>query len=302
MDTMRIYIPTLGRPHKQITFSKLPQRWKDQTWFVVYKDEYAVFSRQNYVPENRIILVDKIGAPIARQRIVDHASTDSIRKVFMFDDDLRFVKRVDDWEYEVNAKLRQMEEADLGIALDLFNEQLEDYAVVSMSARGNNNGDPNHPYKECGRVMRAFGVRVDVLKEENIRFDKYPYWEDFHIALSLYKRGYCGYISTEYCNDGITNSDGGCSVYRNKADLRTVREEFLKEHAPFAEANEKQAESWKNADGGPQPDLKVFWVKALDYGRKQADASSGNSSGGEGNTNAEQAAPADGAEPSADNL
>jgi hypothetical protein len=113
--------------------------------------------------------------------------------------------------------------------------------------------------------MRAFGVDRRVLAKEKIRFDKYLFWEDFHVALSLLKKGYENIVTTDYCNDAATNTSGGCSLYRSLDKLAAVRKDFLQEHAPFAVAVDKTAKSWGGGMGGvgaTVPDLKIYWQKA----------------------------------------
>ena len=261
---MRIYIPTLGRRDKQITFNTLTKFWQERTWFVVHRREVELFKGHP-----NLVVVEKIGAPHARQTAVDHClkgflAGECSASLFMFDDDLRFSQRVKDWNIDTNVRLEQMSPDDLHKALEFFQERLDDYAAVGMSARGMNNQVPDHPYKEAGRLMRAFGVRADILDYKKIRFDKFEYWEDFHVTLELLKNGYATYVSTAHCNDGITNADGGCSEYRNRDGLLKTRGEFIEYHAPYVKANDKSSESWGNTDESTMPDIRIAWVKCYE--------------------------------------
>jgi hypothetical protein len=116
-------------------------------------------------------------------------------------------------------------------------------------------------------MMRSFGVDCNVLLEEEITFDKYLYWEDFHVTLSLLTRGYPNLLSVVYCSDGVTNEEGGVSLYRNHDDLVRVRAAFLEEWGQWAQANDrKSAKNWKGTDAAFVPDLKIAWRKAAEYG------------------------------------
>lgn len=258
MEKMWIYIPTYGRANKQITFSKIPKKWQEQTIFVVRPEEASLFNWHCNPP----LICDKIGVPAARQRALEHCPTN---KIWFFDDDLNFSYRPEEWSLEF-PYLKQMSFEILNEALQIMEEKLDNFAIVGMDERAMNNGKPQRYYKNAGRIMRAFGIRKDILEAENLRFDKYLFWEDFHIALSLFKKGYMGYLSLVYLNNGTTNTKGGVSSYRKFEILRSVRTEFLQEHAPFAVPVNKQIKTW-NVDWEFIPDLRIYWKKALESAR-----------------------------------
>lgn len=259
MEKMWIYIPTYMRARKQITFSKIPKEWQEQTIFVVRPEEASLFSWHSNPP----LICDKIGVPAARQAALEHCPTNSL---WFFDDDLNFSYRPDDWSLE-HWQLLAMSSEKLNEALYFMEEKLNKFAIVGMDERAMNNGKPQRYHKDAGRIMRAFGIRKDILEAENLRFDKYLFWEDFHIALSLFKKGYLTHLSLVYLNNGITNTKGGVGTYRKFELLKLEREKFLQEHAPFATPVDKQVKTW-NVDWPFIPDLKIYWKKALDSARK----------------------------------
>ena len=262
-DKMPIFIPTKGRTNDQKTFGWLPEEVRKYVVFVICPEEEEFF--KEHYPEQRILVVEKSGVPAARQAVVDRCIEKSIPYAAFFDDDLRFCVRRDDWEYKTG---RLLAAADVpGAILASFQwmrARIEDYAIAGLAGRGNNQGIADRWERVNSRQMRSFAVDVQVLAEEKIRFDKYLYWEDFHVTLSLLKRGYPNILSLNHVCDGQTNRDGGVSLYRNRDDLVRVREEFLAEHAPFAVANDqKSAAGWANTDDATMPDVKIFWRRSF---------------------------------------
>lgn len=263
---MRIYIPTLGRveawtrpENRQLTFHWIPVEWKKHLWLCVHQREADAFSWW----EQKIV-VDKVGAPHARQQIVEHATRSyEDPRIAMFDDDLRFARREKDWVVKFGSA-SQSTEQDVSDALEMLFERLNEYAMVGISARQGNQSRPERIGEENKRMMRSFGVRTDVLHSTGIRFDKYPFWEDFHVALSLLRRGYPNYLILEHMTDGITNKPGGCAEYRTNAALAACREAFLAEHAPYAQPNDKSTSAWSGAEAETAPDLRISWLKAFE--------------------------------------
>jgi hypothetical protein len=250
-----IYIPTLGRFDRQKSFEQLPDRVKPHVWFVVHRNEEPQWRTRT----SNLVVMDVIGAPAFRQAAVEHCTT---AKMLMFDDDLEFGARSDKWTVDFPQILKSTP-AQIEAALAEMAAKLDEYAMVGMGARQMNQalkGD----YNKNSRIMRAFGVRVDLLKDLNIRFDKFKYWEDFHVVLSFLRRGYSTLSLNRYTNNASTNSDGGCSVYRNPKDLKEVREAFLTEHGRFCVAVDKPATGWRNWDDTIAPDLRVAWKRAYE--------------------------------------
>ena len=254
---MHLYIPTYKRPFNQRTYDFLEKSWQGRVTFVVHPSEMNHFIGKDFV------VCDKVGAPEFRERAVLDAMTKERWTIFMFDDDLRFSMRTPDWTFE-NPKLVPMNPEDLSAALCEVEQVLDSgkYALVGFAPRGFNNGERCHPTRENTRIMRAFGVNVAVLLEENIVFNKYPYWEDFHVTLSLLTRGYANLVFTKFCNDGVTNAKGGVSEYRTRETLIETRKDFLKEWGDYVVPVEKGSVGWGKTDEVTMPDLKIDWAKA----------------------------------------
>lgn len=264
--SMPLYIPTLGRVAKQKTYRLLPDTWKSRVTFVVHAREADAFLKTWQFGEDRIVVVDKVGAPHARKTAIDDAARRGFHKIFMLDDDLRFCYRPDDWQYKIKDYCGDMTPEVLDKALCTMELCLNHYVHCGFGARAGNQAKPQLHVDFNGRLMRSFGVRVDVLKEKGIDIAKYPYWEDFHVVLSLLRRGYPNYVSLDYTTDGYTNTEGGCSLYRDEPTLRATRIDFLAEHGKFAKKNDKPAKTWGQgfANAETAPDMIIQWKKAFE--------------------------------------
>ena len=259
----RIYIPTYGRAHNQRTYEALSNKHKKKVHFVIRPEEESLFKGAKY------IVCKKKGAPAARQAALEHSS---MRKIILLDDDLRFARRIKDWSID-NPKLIKASADDIHDGIEWLAEKLsKEYPITGLAPRGNNNSKKERYERECDRIMRAFGVDKNTLLVHKIRFDKYPYWEDFHITLSMLKLGYKNLVNVDFVNDAVTNTQGGCSSYRKLSDMEKTRKRFLKEHGDFARPNDKSAKSWGEGfkDADTVPDMIIQWRKAYEK-------SSGNS-------------------------
>lgn len=260
LDRMRVYIPTLGRVGKQRTFESLPREWQKRTWYVIHKRE-----RKDYLWHPRRVIVKKIGVCHFRQAALNHATRRGFSKMFMFDDDLGFNMRVDDWSPE-NPKLRAATPEDIGASLEMAEKRLDNFAAVGFGARFGNNRMPDADWHDVGRMMYAFGIDVEVFDEEEIRFDKFFFWEDFHVTLELLKRAYPNSIYLKCCVGSPTNAEGGVSLYRTPEKLRKVRDAFVRHHAPFVTPVDKTSKSWGGDIGDTVPDVRIAWRKAYSHG------------------------------------
>lgn len=251
-----IFIPTYGRPNNQKTFECLSDVHKKNTTFIIRPEEEKLFKNRRY------IVCSKKGAPAARQAAIEHSSA---RAVVMLDDDLSFSKRIDSWSLN-NPRLIKAEIRDVHDGIDWLIYKIGAYALSGLAPRGNNNTEKERWERECSRVMRAFAVDRRVLIKYKIRFDRYKYWEDFHVNLSLLRLGYKNIVNTALVNDAGTNTKGGCSSYRKLSEMLKVREQFLKEHGDFARRNDKSAKSWGEGfkDSDTVPDMVIQWRKAYE--------------------------------------
>jgi hypothetical protein len=251
---MKLFIPTYRRVEKQRTWDNLPNFAKEFTYLVCGEDE-----REDHEKAGRQVWVHPEGfhrvAP-KRQWIVENSS-DS--KIVMADDDLSFRCRE-----EGDYKLRPMEEDDFRKMFDTLEEELDNYAAVGVSSQAGNNHTFPATILSPGRMFTMYALRADILLREQIRFDDLEVMEDFHVALSLLRKGLPNAILQSWCwSQAKSNAAGGCSTYRT-AEVQDKNARKLAElHAPFVTVVEKESKSWGNGLE-KRTDVRVQWKKALE--------------------------------------
>ncbi len=269
---MLIYIPTYKRVGRLTTLQFLSDEWQRKTYLVIRPEELGFHEW----PASRTITCATPGVPAARQAAVCHARAMG-KNCFMFDDDLRFAIRPPGWKFPKNTKLRKATIADVSRGLDHVHRMLmvgpsrwtvqdgQPIHMLGFDARGGNNQRECDDVQFNCRVMRAFGVNTKTLEKHNIRFDTFPFWEDFHVALSLIAHGYRIGNLMNYTNDAGTNTAGGCSTYRNYEALARCQTLFALEHK-HAKPVLKRPKSWGGALGADAkgiPDFVIYWKKAV---------------------------------------
>ena len=175
----------------------------------------------------------------------------------MLDDDCVFATRREDDP----TKFRDASDQEIEALFVNIYELLEQYAAVGVSTREGGNRD-TAPYAVNTRILRILAYRTDILRKEDIRFDRIPVMEDFHVGLSLLTKGYENYKFNHMVhNQGGSNTAGGCSVYRTLEVQRTASYILAGKFPDFVSVVEKET---KTAWGGQvRTDVRIQWKKAL---------------------------------------
>ena len=251
---MKIYIPTLGRIHTQITWDNLPEFLRQKTYLICPPEEVAPHAQHG----RQAIACSVNGVfPIShvRQWILDQENA----RFLMMDDDLDFCARISDNDWH----LRQASIEDFQRLYDLLENLFNRYPHIGLSPRaGNNRITKKIMY--AARQHAVYGVNPEFMRRFNIRFDQVPLMEDFDVTLHLLRKGYSNAVIYHYCwNHGVSNSAGGCSDYRTQ-DLQTRAAHLLKSrHPDFVRIVEKQTKvSW--AGMKIRTDVQVEWKRAYE--------------------------------------
>lgn len=255
---MFIYIPTFGRPEKQITFKALPQCFQKKVVFVVRDEEYKAVQRLFGGKCKEIIVQEGTGVAAGRQTAVEHSPHDAI---CFLDDDIRFSTRLPDWDYTTNNRALKSSVQDVQAGIEWIEEQLNEYDCVGLGARGGNNGIPKRWVNLNYRIMRSFGVSKSALRRYNLRFDDFYYWEDFHVAMSLLELGRENIVSVNWVTDGVTNAKGG--VVRNLKKMWIQARKFVDLHPSAVLVEKKFKHGDKELADTIFPDLRIAWKKTL---------------------------------------
>lgn len=246
---LSLYIPTLGRSEKQVTFNNLSPELKKITKLVIHKSEKGQYDDYPHVicPEYEI-------AP-KRKWIVDNCPT---RYMAMLDDDLVFDvrKSPDDW------RLRHCEDEDMN---DLFKDivmLLENgYAHVGVSARSGNNRILE-PIVENNRMMRLLAYDIPVVKK-NVEFCRVEFQEDFDICLQLLRKGFPNAILYKYSQENSTfNAAGGCQSQRTLERHNKAVDALSKLHPGFITVRQTKKNS--GGDMAQRNEVIIYWKKAFE--------------------------------------
>ena len=119
-----------------------------------------------------------------------------------------------------------------------------------------------------------YGIRTDILKKENIRFNAVTFMEDMHVALSLLERGYTTGMITQYAwgQARASGAAGGCSSYRNFETQKTAAIKLAELHHPFVKVvkrKSREKDGWVRSVGEYRFDVRVNWQEAALSGQKR---------------------------------
>lgn len=260
---MRIYIPSLGRPHKQITWNELQGvrglKKSDVVVVVGHEDVDAYTNPGNngmtfLVPPPSIKGIGKV-----RQWLLEyHAKHSTDQRMVMMDDDLTFsTRRTDDPTKAVPAT-----KEDIARMLKSMAGMLKYMLHGSIIAREGANRVADHGVLYNTRLLRVLGYRAaDVLKL-GVKFDRLPVMEDFDVTLQLLRLGKENFSICEWWqNQAGSGLEGGCSTYRDMEMQKVGALGLKKLHPDFVTVVEKTTKgAW---GGGTRTDVKIAWKKAF---------------------------------------
>jgi hypothetical protein len=262
---MKVYIPTLGRPQHQHTFSALICVRSADVVLVVAPEERAEYKKFN--PDANIIATPKgVQGHIGRVRewiIAKHMVTSDDPRLVMMDDDLVFSRRrVDDPTKATAATVN-----DLQLMLKCLEGTLKSVAHAGIIAREGANRYADDGALECTRMMRVLGYNTAKLPHD-IAFGRVQFMEDFDVTLQLLRAGLRNVVHCEWWhNQGGSNLPGGCATSRTMEAHAAAAHALRALHPDFVKVVQKQTKTaW---GGGERTDVKIAWKKAYQSsGRK----------------------------------
>lgn len=251
-----IYIPTIGREDRQITYESISPKWRKNTFLVTTEAAAPKLEAAGY---NVLPLDTGNGIGEVRQKIMNyHYDLYGDGWAIMMDDDLGFaIRRKDD-----RTKFSRMENHD---QFDDMMSRLE-YAtyfvnIVGIASRSGANRD-TEPWKRNSRICDLMAYDVVAAVENGFRFDEIPLMEDFNFALQHLRAGLPYLLLNDYVKDdlGGSNAPGGCSTYRDNALQMEAAMELAERHPQFVKIVERPG--W-NGMGDTRLDVRVQWAKAF---------------------------------------
>jgi hypothetical protein len=264
---MHLYVHSAGRGHLPLpTLDTLLQskRREDVRLVIHAKQLDAYADHIASLPSKKQLLVlppsIKRLSP-TRQWILDNCPSPAF---VLFDDDLAFAtRRKDDPTRFLHAS-----RADINRMLDRIESSLSKYVHVGLMAREGGNRVPMDAKGKpvsllfCTRMMRVLGYQTAHVRALNARFDRLPTKQDFDMTLQLLRRGAENAVITEFVhNQAGSNTEGGCSAYRDEKMMAKSAEGLRKLHPDFVKVVKKETKtSW---GGGERVDVQVAWKKAF---------------------------------------
>jgi hypothetical protein len=281
MKNLTLIIPTHGRVGKQTTLQALPTKLQAEVILVTSLPGEAKELRALY-PKNEVA-VAKGTTSIATKR---HWIMQNIkgRMLFMLDDDIAFFERCPPkwrvWEPHRKAyALAKEAPADAALMKRLYPQDAKllslfqdmDKRVASHKpamigiAHRRHSDKKQESWEVNARMMYAFGVDPAIYKEEKIRFDRVGLREDFHVVLSMLRRGhechnYLELLNNEY---GSFGAAGGCSGERSMEYSNEQCYALQKLHPEFVKVVERDYKG-----SFPRKEVVVAWKKAFESSKQ----------------------------------
>jgi len=254
---MNIYIPTLKRVDKQVTWEQIPADWKPRTYLVCPEEEVV----QHISKGRNVITCNERGIGNVRQWLLENSPTDHL---LMIDDDQMFFK----WKSPDDYHLKPCSDQELSALFTRMEGYLRAGEVfVGLGSRqGNNNHFPN-PLVENIRNCNTYAVNRGIIGDMGIKFNVTPLMEDFYVQLSLLTKGIRTICVTDHVwNQYGSGAKGGCSEYRTQG-LQKQAAEMLNEAFPkYVKLVTKQNKTgWEGLEN--RTDVIVYWKKAYNDGR-----------------------------------
>ena len=208
-NLQKIYIPTLGRIDKQITYDAMPDWVKDITYIVIQPQEEAQF-RERYPNSNLKVLPQEIkGIARTREWIINDGGDDCYA---VLDDDIRFVKRnVDRVTLKKNAEKSNEEFTDEHWK-EMFNRISEWFEEgVGLGGCYSKGSPPKETdEKQFGKFIQAHFINGSKIWREELDWSL-QWGEDIYFVLQVLNRGVKTRLSDVYLIDSEEYyAEGGC--------------------------------------------------------------------------------------------
>lgn len=259
---MQIFIPTMGRPHDQLTFAKL-QGAGHNPFLVVPTSETKTY---NALYAGSVIPTRARGIADTRQFILEYARRLGFEHIAMMDDDLNFFYRRKDEPEKfamcTPAKIREL--------LNRIDRELLSFAHVSVMAReGANRVTDAH--RDVSRPLRIYAYDVPRVMASGARYHSGLVQDDFDMTLQLLRKGLPNRVIADFVhNQRSSHAPGGASCYRTIESHNASVRVLADLHAPFVRVVEKPPLKSGGWDGQPRLDCVIAWKKAYEEGLNNA--------------------------------
>lgn len=257
---MKIYIPSLNRPFRQLTWNELHGiKGADVSVVIGPQDEKNYANPGNNGMKLLVLPKSVKGIGNVRQWLLEyHAHHCEDDRMVMMDDDLTFFTRRDDDP----TKARNSAASDKAAMLKALEGHLKHSIHGSILPREGANRVADEGVLYNTRLLRVLAYRAQAVLSAGVKFNRIPVMEDFDATLQLLRKGYRNFVLCEWWqNQAGSGLEGGCSTYRTM-DVQAEGAHGLKKlHDPFVTIVQKTTKgAW---GGGERTDVKIAWKKAF---------------------------------------
>ena len=257
-DSFVILMPTRGRTYAvRSLLNSLSKGMMARTVVCCHQDELLFWQKKT----EHVLAVPCEGIGPTRQWLMQWFSK-QYDCIVMLDDDLSFCTRDD----MTTTKLHEATLAEVEHAIRTMVHLTGEYGSCGMSPRsGNQNELPAVTFNK--RTFSAYAFNPALLLDHGIRWDRLHLMEDFYVFLSLMTRGYDVPQVNDVCFRNISNTAGGCSIYRNAANQAKAAQQLA---ALFPDFVRLVTKTTKHAwfEGGERTDVNIQWKKAAEFGKQ----------------------------------
>jgi len=273
LEDVALCILTRGRAEKQIALKNLPLKLRKYIYLVVDEDEYRL--HKQYITRCKKILKFPSGWGHFNGNFSDKKqwTADNINKKFCFfiDDDVTFSARHD-------GKLLKATKQDVYDAFNTMYHWMADdgFAHVGMSPRGGNNR-VEEDSQEVTRAVTVCAFNLDIIRKEGLSLNRTLLMADFDATLNLLELGYPNKVTYKYAYGQVSNSEGGCSLYRTPETMKEASNILHGLHKNYVRVDIKKTTTpWHGFKTNQRTDVTISWKKAF----KDGEARRRNKAGG----------------------
>lgn len=243
---MPIFIPSMDRASALFdTISTLSfiKKLDNPIHLVVPPDQQARYQAALFNHSRQDVIVEQCpekGIAKTRWWIGHLCQKKKIPKFAMFDDDLNFAVRIDQY----GNKLRKQEHKDTVEMVNWIESALDDYAHVGISprdaAKTNSVETGGKPLVLLNkRTLRTLCYRTKEFMA--MKHGRVEVMEDFDVNLQLIEAGFWNCQTYWWTNDQRqTGSPGGCASYRSHEVQDRSARKLAELHKPFVELRTKE--------------------------------------------------------------
>ena len=220
----KIYIPTLGRVNKQITYNNLPDFLKKKTVLVIQPKE-----KNLHGDKQTLILPDNdIGICKTRKFLYEYANSKKER-YGVFDDDLTFLKRQPKGNKPVKV---EMSSEDWRECINVTNNWFDNN--ISFSALRVGVIPPRYKdYIDNSAAYTAYFFNGENLPSPNKLDWSIELGEDTHLVLQLLRLGYSNRVWDKFIFHQKEHSEGGCNTYRTSKMINDGCKQLIDAHPNY---------------------------------------------------------------------